>query len=473
MSGNPTGPTERSGLNALLDLLFGRRNKTNHSQTTPINEGAENVSKPGIHTLSLHAGQKPDPTTGARAVPIYQTTSYVFRDSEHAANLFALKEFGNIYTRLMNPTTDVFEQRVAALEGGTGALGVASGQAAITYALLAITRVGDEIVAGNNLYGGTYQLFHHTFPKLGRKVKFVDSRDPEAFRKAINDKTRAVYVETIGNPKLDVPDFEAIAKIAHDNGIPVVADNTVGIGLVRPFDHGVDILATSATKYIGGHGTSIGGVIVDSGKFRWDNGKFPEFTEPDPSYHGIKYWDALGNVPGLGNVAFILKIRVTLLRDIGAALSPFNAHEFLLGLETLPLRQARHSQNALALARWLKKHPAVSWVTYSGLEDDPSHAVAAKYLKQGFGGLVGFGIKGGLEAGRKFIDNVKLLSHLANIGDSKTLVIHPASTTHQQLTPEEQAATGVTADYVRLSVGLEDIEDIQEDIDQALKKATN
>ena len=431
------------------------------------------MSTPGIHTLSLHAGQKPDPTTGARAVPIYQTTSYVFRDSEHAANLFALKEFGNIYTRLMNPTTDVFEQRVAALEGGTGALGVASGQAAITYALLAITQVGDEIVAGNNLYGGTYQLFHHTFPRLGRKVKFVDSRNPEAYRKAINDKTRAVYVETIGNPKLDVPDFEAIAKIAHDNGIPVVADNTVGIGLVRPFDHGVDILATSATKYIGGHGTSIGGVIVDSGKFRWDNGKFPEFTEPDPSYHGIKYWDALGNVPGLGNVAFILKIRVTLLRDIGAALSPFNAHEFLLGLETLPLRQARHSENALALARWLKKHPAVSWVTYSGLEDDPSHAVAAKYLKKGFGGLVGFGIQGGKEAGKKFIDSVQLLSHLANIGDAKSLVIHPASTTHQQLTPEEQAATGVTEDYIRLSIGLEDVEDIQADIDQALKKATS
>ena len=428
------------------------------------------MSTPGIHTLALHAGQKPDPTTGARAVPIYQTTSYVFRDSEHAANLFALKEFGNIYTRLMNPTTDVFEQRVAALEGGTGALGVASGQTAITFALLAITRVGDEIVAGNNLYGGTYQLFHHTFPKLGRTVKFVDSRDPEAFRKAINAKTRAVYIESIGNPKLDVPDFEAIAKIAHDHGLPVVADNTVGIGLVRPFDHGVDILATSATKYIGGHGTSIGGVIVDSGKFRWDNGKFPEFTEPDPSYHGIKYWDALGNVPGLGNVAFILKIRLTLLRDVGAALSPFNAHEFLLGLETLPLRQKRHSENALAIARWLKQHPAVSWVTYPGLEDDPNHAVAAKYLKKGYGGLVGFGIRGGKEAGKKFIDSVKLLSHLANIGDSKTLVIHPASTTHQQLTPAEQAATGVTADYVRLSVGLEDVEDIQADIDQALKQ---
>ena len=427
----------------------------------------------GIHTISLHAGQKPDPTTGARAVPIYQTSSYVFKSSEHAANLFALKEFGNIYTRLMNPTTDVFEQRVAAIEGGTGALGVASGQTAITYALLAITRLGDEIVAGNNLYGGTYQLFHHTFPKLGRTVTFVDSRSPEAFRKAITAKTRAVYVETIGNPKLDVPDFEAIAKIAHENGIPLVADNTVGVGLVRPFDHGVDIIATSATKYIGGHGTSIGGVIVDSGKFQWNTGKFPEFTEPDPSYHGIKYWDALGNVPGMGNVAFILKIRVTLLRDTGAALSPFNAHEFLLGLETLPLRQQRHSENALAIARWLKRHPLVSWVTYSGLEDDPSHAVASKYLKKGYGGLVGFGIKGGLEAGRKFIDNVKLLSHLANIGDSKTLVIHPASTTHQQLTPAEQQATGVTADYIRLSVGLEDIEDIQADIDQALKKAAS
>ena len=426
----------------------------------------------GIHTLSLHAGQKADPTTGSRAVPIYQTSSYVFKSSEHAANLFALKEFGNIYTRLMNPTTDVFEQRVAALEGGTGALGVASGQAAITYALLAITRLGDEIVAGNNLYGGTYQLFHHTFPRLGRAVRFVNSRHPDEFRKAVTEKTRAIYIETIGNPKLDVPDFEAIAKIAHENGIPLIVDNTVGIGLVKPFEHGADILATSATKYIGGHGTSVGGVIVDSGKFQWNNGKFPEFTEGDPSYHGLKYWDALGNVPGMGNVAFILKIRLTLLRDMGAALSPFNAHEFLLGLETLPLRQARHSQNALEIARWLKKHPRVSWVTYPGLEDDPSYANAAKYLKQGFGGLVGFGIKGGKEAGKKFIDSVKLLSHLANIGDAKSLVIHPASTTHQQLTEAEQAATGVTADYIRLSIGLEDVADIQADIDQALKQAT-
>ena len=427
----------------------------------------------GLHTLSLHAGQQPDPTTGSRAVPIYQTSSYVFKSSEHAANLFALKEFGNIYTRLMNPTTDVFEKRVAALEGGTGALAVASGQTAITYALLAITRLGDEIVAGNNLYGGTYQLFHHTFPKLGRTVKFVDSRDTAAFRKAITEKTRAVYVETVGNPKLDVPDFEAIAKIAHENGLPLVVDNTVGVGLVRPFAHGADVVVASATKYIGGHGTSVGGVIVDSGKFQWNNGKFPEFTEPDPSYHGLKYWDALGNVPGMGNVAFILKIRVTLLRDIGAALSPFNAHEFLIGLETLPLRQKRHSENALAIARWLQKHPLVSWVSYPGLEGDPSHANATKYLKKGFGGLVGFGIKGGKAAGKKFIDSVQLLSHLANIGDAKTLVIHPASTTHQQLTAEEQAATGVTEDYVRLSVGLEDVEDIQADIDQALKIATS
>ena len=430
------------------------------------------MSNLNLHTLSLHAGQKPDPTTGSRAVPIYQTTSYVFKNSEHAANLFALKEFGNIYTRLMNPTTDVFEQRVAAIEGGTGALAVASGSAAISYALLAITRLGDEIVAGNNLYGGTYQLLNHTFPKLGRKGVFVDSRNPEAFRRAITPKTRAIFIETIGNPKLDVPDFEAIAKIAHEAGIPLVVDNTVGVGLVRPFEFGADIIASSATKYIGGHGTSLGGVIVDSGKFQWNNGKFPEFTEPDPSYHGIQYWDALSNVPGMGNVAFILKVRLTLLRDMGAALSPFNAHQLLLGLETLPLRQARHSANALAMAQWLQKHPLVSWVTYPGLPGDPSYALASKYLKKGYGGLVGFGIKGGLPAGKKFIDSVKLLSHLANIGDAKTLVIHPASTTHQQLSEAEQQATGVTADYIRLSVGLEDLEDIQADMDQALKLAT-
>lgn len=425
----------------------------------------------GPSTLALHAGQQADPTTGARAVPIYQTTSYVFKSSEHAANLFALKEFGNIYTRIMNPTTDVFEKRIAAIEGGTGALALASGQSAVSLALLAITRLGDEIVSANNLYGGTYQLFHYTFPKLGRTAAFVDSRKPEAFKRAITAKTRAVYIETIGNPKLDVPDFEAIAKIAHDAGVPLVVDNTVGVGLVRPIDYGADILTSSATKYIGGHGTSIGGVIVDAGKFKWNNGKFPEFTEPDPSYHGIVYWDALGNVPGMGNVAFILKVRVTLLRDIGPALSPFNSFLFLQGLETLPLRQRQHAQNALAVARYLKKHPLVNWVTYPGLEDDPNHPVAAKYLKQGFGGIIGFGIKGGLEAGKRFIDSVHLLSHLANIGDAKSLVIHPASTTHQQLSRQEQEETGVTEDYIRLSIGLEDVEDITADIDQALRKA--
>jgi O-acetylhomoserine (thiol)-lyase len=432
------------------------------------------MAEQGLHTLALHAGQQADPTTGSRAVPIYQTTSYVFKSSEHAANLFALKESGNIYTRLMNPTNDVFERRVAAIEGGTGALAVASGQSAILFALLAVTRPGDEIIAGNNLYGGTYQLFNHTFPRvLCRTVRFVNSREPEAFRRAVTAKTRAIYIETIGNPKLDVPDFEAIAAIAHEAGVPLIVDNTVGIGLVRPFAHGADIVVCSATKYIGGHGTSLGGVIVDGGTFRWNNGKFPEFTEPDPSYHGLVYWDALGDVPGAGNIAFITKIRVTLLRDMGAALSPFNAHEFLLGLETLPLRQQRHSANALAVARWLKQHPRVSWVTYPGLPDAAGHAVAAKYLKLGFGGLVGFGVTGGLAAGRTFIDSVKLLSHVANIGDAKTLVIHPASTTHQQLTPEQQQATGVTADYIRLSIGLEDVEDIIADIAQALEKTSS
>ena len=423
-----------------------------------------------LETLALHAGQETsDPATGARAVPIYQTTSYVFKSTEHAANLFALKEFGNIYTRIMNPTNDVFERRIAAIEGGTGALGVSSGQAAQTLALLAITRVGDEIVSANNLYGGTYQQFHYTFPKLGRKVTFVDSGNPKEFAKAINNKTRAVYAETIGNPKLDVPDFEAIAKIAHDAGIPLIVDNTVGVGLVKPIDHGADITVLSATKYIGGHGTSIGGVIVDSGKFNWGNGKFPEFTEPDPSYHGLKLWETFGNFPGLGNVAFIIKTRVQLQRDIGAALSPFNAFLFLQGLETLPLRQQRHSENALKVATFLKAHSLVNWVNYPGLSDNPNHKIAAKYLKKGFGGIVGFGIKGGLEAGKKFINSVKLFSHLANIGDAKSLVIHPASTTHQQLTREEQAATGVTEDYVRLSVGIEHIDDIIEDIDQALQ----
>ncbi|HPC61304.1 MAG TPA: O-acetylhomoserine aminocarboxypropyltransferase/cysteine synthase [Verrucomicrobiota bacterium] len=422
-----------------------------------------------LSTISLHAGQAPDPTTGARAVPLYQTTSFVFKDTDHAANLFALKEFGNIYTRIMNPTTDVLEQRVAAIEGGTGALALASGQAASTFAVLGVTQVGEEIVSANNLYGGTYQLFHYTLPKLGRTVKFVDSRNPNAFKEAITPKTRAIFAETIGNPKLDVPDFEALAKIAHEAGVPLIVDNTIGVGLVRPIEHGADIVVASATKYIGGHGTSIGGVVVDGGKFQWNNGKFPEFTEPDPSYHGLKFWDVFGNFPGLGNVAFIIRLRVQLLRDIGAAMSPFNAWLFLQGLETLTLRQRQHSENALAVAAFLKQHPLVTWVTYPGLPDDPNHPLASKYLKKGFGGIVGFGIKGGLEAGKKFINSVKLFSHLANIGDAKSLVIHPASTTHQQLTAEEQAETGVRPDYVRLSIGLEAVEDLKADIDQALK----
>ncbi len=429
-------------------------------------------SKLGQETIAIHSGQElPDSATGARAVPIYMTTSYIFKNTEHAANLFALKEFGNIYTRMMNPTNDIFERRMAAVEGGSGALSVSSGQSAETLALLGITQLGDEIVSANNLYGGTYQLFHYTFPKLGRYVRFVESTKPEEFRKAITNKTRALYAETIGNPKLDVPDFEAIAKIAHDAGIPFVVDNTVGIGLVRPIEYGADIIVLSATKFVGGHGTSIGGVIVDSGNFKWNNGKFPEFTEPDPSYHGVKYWDNFGNIPGMGNVAFILKVRVQLLRDIGAALSPFNSFLFLQGLETLPLRVRKHSENALKIAQFLKTHPAVQWVNYPGLPEHPSHELAVKYLKGNFGAIVGFGIKGGLAEGKKFIENVQLLSHLANIGDTKSLVIHPASTTHQQLTPEEQKTTGVTEDFIRISVGLEDVEDIEGDIDQALHKA--
>jgi len=447
--------TKARGLNKTM--------KSDERQETP---------KGRLDTLALHVGQEvADPATGARAVPIYQTTSYVFKSTEYAANLFALKEFGNIYTRIMNPTTDVFEKRVAAIEGGTGALAVASGQAAETLALLTITEVGDEIVSANNLYGGTYELFHYTFPKLGRKAKFVNSSKPHEFKEAITGKTRAIYAETIGNPKLDVPDFEAIAEIAHEADIPLVVDNTVGVGLVKPIDYGADITVISATKYIGGHGTSIGGVIVDSGRFDWSSGKFPEFTEPDPSYHGVKYWETFGNSPSLGNIAFITKARVQLLRDLGPALSPFNAFLFLQGLETLPLRQRKHSENALAVAKFLKEHPLVAWVNYPGLKEHPSHELAVKYLKGNYGGLVGFGIKGGLESGKRFIESVKLLSHLANIGDAKSLVIHPASTTHQQLTKEEQAETGVTEDYIRLSVGIEDLEDIEEDIDQALRTA--
>lgn len=404
-------------------------------------------------------------------MPIYQTSSFVFRDTEHAANLFALRESGNIYSRIMNPTNDVFEKRMAVLEGGTGALAVASGQAAVSYALLAVTRPGDEIAAFNNLYGGTYQLLHYTFPKLGRTARFVDSARPGDLEGAITERTRAIYAETIGNPKLDLPDFEFIRRISERAGIPFIVDNTVGIGLVRPIDFGADITVLSATKYIGGHGTAIGGVIVDAGRFDWRNGKFPEFTDPDPGYHGLRYAEAFGDLPDVGNVAFISKVRLQLLRDLGAALSPFHAFLFLQGLETLPLRVRRHSENALQVAHFLQSHPLVKWVNYPGLPGHASHSRAAKYLKGRFGGLVGFGIRGGLEAGKRFIDSVRLLSHLANIGDAKSLVIHPASTTHQQLSPSEQAATGVTEDFIRLSVGLEDIEDIKEDLDQALRAA--
>ncbi len=418
----------------------------------------------GFDTLALHAGQQPDPTTGSRAVPIYQTTSYVFRDTEHAANLFALKEFGNIYTRIMNPTQDVFEQRIAALEGGVGALATASGQAAITYSIINIAESGDEIVSAASLYGGTYNLFSTTLPKLGITVKFVDPADPENFRKAITPKTKALYAETIGNPKMDILDIEAVAKIAHENGLPLIIDNTFATPyLCRPIEHGADIVVHSCTKFIGGHGTSIGGIIVDGGKFDWTNGKFPGLTEPDPSYHGVKYVEALGPL------AYIIKARVQLLRDTGACVSPFNVFLFLQGVETLSLRMERHTSNALKVAQFLQGNPNVTWVNYPGLEGNPQNAKAKKYLPKGTGSIFTFGIKGGLEAGKKFIDSLKLFSLLANVGDAKSLVIHPASTTHQQLTPEQQLSTGVTEDMVRLSVGIEDVEDIIADLDQALK----
>ncbi len=414
-------------------------------------------------TLALHGGQEVDPTTGSRAVPIYQTTSYVFNDSEHAANLFALKEFGNIYTRLMNPTTDVLEKRVAAMEGGVGALAFASGMAAITNSILNICGADGHVVASSSLYGGTVTLFSHTLPKLGIEVTFVDPSKPGNFAKAIKDNTRLVYIETIGNPKNDVLDYEAIAKAAHDNGLPLFCDNTVASPILfKPIEHGVDVVVHSCTKIIGGHGTSIGGIVVDSGKFDWSNGKFPELTEPDPSYHGVKY------VEVLGPLAYIVKARVQFLRDMGACLSPFNAFLLLQGLETIHLRVPRHCENALALAKWLEKHDAVEWVNYPGLESHADYKLGQKYLPKGQGAVLGFGIKGGKEAGVKFINNVKLASHLANILDSKTLVIHPASTTHQQLTVEEQLAAGVTEDYVRVSVGTEHINDIINDFEQAL-----
>jgi O-acetylhomoserine (thiol)-lyase len=420
--------------------------------------------KPGISTLAVHAGARPDPVTGARSVPIYQTAAYVFDDTEHAADLFGLRKEGNIYTRLMNPTTDAFEKRVAALEGGIGALATSSGMAAITTALLTFTGPGDEIVSGDKIYGGTYELFNYTFPKLGRTVKFVDSGSPEEFKKTISEKTKALYVESIGNPKLDIPDFEKLAEIAHAAGIPLVVDNTVAPVILRPIEHGADIIVHSATKYIGGHGTSIGGVIVDSGNFDWSPEKFPEICEPDPGYHGLKYKEAFGKA------AFIAKARVQFMRDTGACLSPFNSFLFTLGLETLPLRMKKHCGNALEVARFLQEHPKVAWVSYPGLESHRSHELAKKYLKSGYGAIIGFGIKGGTGAAKKFIESLELFSHLANIGDAKSLVIHPASTTHEQLSEEERKACGVTEDFIRLSIGIEDEKDLIFDLEQALSE---
>jgi O-acetylhomoserine (thiol)-lyase len=423
--------------------------------------------KLGFETLQVHAGQKPDPTTGSRAVPIYQTTSYVFENADHAANLFALKEPGNIYTRIMNPTSDVFEQRMAALEAGSGALSVASGSAAITYAVLNIAAAGDEIIAASTLYGGTYNLFSATLPKLGINTVFVDPDEPENFRKAINEKTKALYIETIGNPGINLVDIEKVAKIAHDNGIPLIVDNTFGTPyLIRPIEFGADIVVHSATKFIGGHGTSIGGIVVDSGKFDWArSGKFPGLTQPDPSYHGVKYYEALGPV------AYITKMRVQLLRDTGAAISPFNSFLLLQGLETLSLRVEKHVSNTKKIAEYLDNHPYVSWVNYPSLKGSKYNKLAQKYLPKGAGSIFTFGIKGGLEAGRKFINSLEIFSLLANVADAKSLVIHPASTTHQQLSEDEQRAAGVTPDMIRLSIGIEDVEDLIYDLDQALKKA--
>ncbi|WAH35244.1 homocysteine synthase [Alicyclobacillus dauci] len=420
-------------------------------------------------TLAVHAGQEIDPTTLARAVPLYQTTSYGFRDTDHAANLFSLQEFGNIYTRLMNPTTDVFEKRVAALEGGLAALATASGQAAITYSILNIAGAGDEIVSSTSLYGGTYNLFSQTFAKIGISVKFVDPEDPENFRRAISSKTKALYAETIGNPKGDVLDIERVARIAHENGIPLIVDNTFPSPyLLRPIEFGADIVVHSATKFIGGHGTSIGGVIVDSGKFDWSqNDKFPGLVEPDPSYHGVVYTQAVGPT------AYIIKARVQLLRDLGATISPFNSFLLLQGLETLHLRMERHSTNALQVARFLESNEAVDWVNYPGLESHSSYQLAKKYLPKGQGAILTFGIKGGIDSGRKLIGAVKLFSHLANVGDSKSLIIHPASTTHQQLSEEEQLAAGVSPGLIRLSIGTEAITDIIEDLEQAIRVSQN
>lgn len=421
-------------------------------------------------SILLHGGQTPDPTTGSRAVPIYQTTSYNFKNAEHAGNLFSLKEFGNIYTRLMNPTTDVFEKRIAELEGGVGALAVSSGQSAISLAILNIAQAGDEIIAFDNLYGGTYNLLKHTLARLGITTHFVDSNKPEEISKYVNHKTKLIYAESIGNPKLNITDFDGVAKIAHSHNLPFILDNTLSPYIFKPFNYGVDIIVYSATKFIGGHGTSIGGLIVDSGKFDWtiqENGKskFPLIADPDKSYHNLNFVEALAPI---GNIAYIIKARVTLLRDIGCAISPFNSFLFLQGLETLHLRMARHSENALKVAEFLEKHSKVSWVNYPNLPSSSEYLKAKKYMPKGTSSIIGFGIKGGKEAGIKFIDNLKLFSLVANVGDAKSLVIHPASTTHQQLSKDEQIATGVSEDYIRLSIGIEDFEDIIQDLNQAL-----
>jgi O-acetylhomoserine (thiol)-lyase len=427
-----------------------------------------------LGTKSLHAGQKPDPTTGSRAVPIYQTTSYQFRDTEHAANLFGLKELGNIYTRIMNPTTDVLEQRLAALEGGSGALAHSSGQAAITASILNLAGAGDHIVSVSQLYGGTYNLFHYTLPKLGIQVSFVDGDDPENFRKAVKSNTKAFYGEGLGNPRLNIFPFAEVGKIAKEVGVPLIIDNTaLSPYLNRPFEHGANIVVHSATKHIGGHGTSIGGIVVDGGNFDWGNGKFPGFTEPDMSYHGLPHWEAFKAFAPAGgaNIAFIMKMRLQFLRDVGSCLSPFNAFLLLQGLETLHLRMERHCANAMKVAQFLEAHPKVKWTNYPGLKSSKYHDLAKKYLTNGYGALVGFGLKSGLDGGRKFIDSLVLHSHVANIGDARSLAIHPASTTHSQLSAAERDSAGVTDDYVRLSVGIEDIEDILADLEQALAKA--
>ncbi len=424
-----------------------------------------------LGTLALHAGQEPDPATGARAAPIYQTSSYQFQDADHAARLFGLEEFGNIYSRIMNPTVDVFEKRIAALEGGVGALGLASGSAAVTLACLNIAKSGQNFVSSQTLYGGTYNLFAHTLKDLAIDCRFVDASDPQNFARQIDDNTRFLFIESIGNPANDVVDFEAIAKVAHDHGIPLMVDNTVTSPFMfRPFDHGADIVVHSATKIIGGHGTSIGGVIVDSGAFDWNNGKFPELTEPCDSYHGMVLYEAL---KPLGNISYIIKARITLLRDMGPAMSPFNAFLFLQGLETLHLRAPRHCENAQRVAEYLEQHPSVEWVNYPGLKSHPDYERAMRYLPNGQGAIMVFGVKGGYEAGKRFINSVKLASHLANVLDAKTLVIHPSSTTHQQLSEDEQRAAGVTPNMVRISVGLEDVDDIIADIDQALRAAVS